>query len=63
MYLRPLSDIERDVEDWIAFLEKQPPYNEQMRQLMLKKGGENLARLKQAAATRPASRPAEAAQD
>jgi HEAT repeat protein len=34
------------IEDWLAFLENQKPYGDEMRSMMVKKGKEDLARLK-----------------
>lgn len=43
-----------DVEDWIAFLHQKPSYDEKVRSMILEKSSDDLARLKQSAATRPA---------
>ena len=43
-----------DVEDWIRFLENNPPYQQKMLPILLKKSSEDLLRLK-GAATRPKS--------
>jgi hypothetical protein len=34
------------IEDWLSFLEAQKPYSDEMRATMVKKGKEDLARLK-----------------
>jgi hypothetical protein len=57
MYLANMSATRAipDVEDWITYLQRKPPYDEEMRAKILEKSNEDLARLKRDAAARPAS--------